>query len=303
MTTIDSKSPCKILLTGVTGQLGYELKRTLTPLGSLVALNRKDMDLSNPGQIREVIRQVKPNIIVNAAAYTAVDKAEKEIELARAINQTAPGILAEEAEKIGAPLIHFSTDYVFDGKNGGAPYTEEDPPHPMSVYGKTKLEGERAIRKTGAIHLIFRTSWMYGTRGKNFLLTIQQFAGERDVLRIVDNQFGAPTWCASLAESASGILKKLWAGGNAADISQFEKVSGIYHLSCQGKTSWYGFARSILEKTLTANVPRVVPIPASQYPTPAPRPENSLLSNAKVNKVFGAVMPHWEEALTLCLAK
>lgn len=303
MTSIDSKSAVKILLTGVTGQVGRELKRALAPLGNLVALNRKDMDLSNPGQIREVIRQVKPNLIINAAAYTAVDKAEEEIELAKAINQTAPGIIAEEAEKIGAPLIHYSTDYVFDGQNGGSPYTEEDQPHPMSVYGKTKLEGERAIRKTGAPHLIFRTSWVYGTRGENFLLTIQRLAREKDVLRIVDDHFGAPTWCASIAESALGILQKLFVGENEVDISQFEKISGVYHLSCQGKTSWYGFARAILEKTLTINVPKVVPIPAIHYPAPAPRPENSLLSNAKVNKVFGIVMPHWEEALSLCLAK
>lgn len=303
MTSIDSKSAVKILLTGVTGQVGRELKRALAPLGNLVALNRKDMDLSNPGQIREVIRQVKPNLIINAAAYTAVDKAEEEIELAKAINQTAPGIIAEEAEKIGAPLIHYSTDYVFDGQNGGSPYTEEDLPHPMSVYGKTKLEGERAIRKTGAPHLIFRTSWVYGTRGENFLLTIQRLAREKDVLRIVDDHFGAPTWCASIAESALGILQKLFVGENEVDISQFEKISGVYHLSCQGKTSWYGFARAILEKTLTINVPKVVPIPAIHYPAPAPRPENSLLSNAKVNKVFGIVMPHWEEALSLCLAK
>lgn len=303
MTSIDSKSAVKILLTGVTGQVGRELKRALAPLGNLVALNRRDMDLSNPGQIREVIRQVKPSLIINAAAYTAVDKAEEEIELAKAINQTAPGIIAEEAEKIGAPLIHYSTDYVFDGQNGGSPYTEEDQPHPMSVYGKTKLEGERAIRKTGAPHLIFRTSWVYGTQGKNFLLTIQRLAREKDVLRIVDDQFGAPTWCASIAESALGILQKLFVGENEVDISQFEKISGVYHLSCQGKTSWYGFARAILEKTLTINVPKVVPIPAIHYPAPAPRPENSLLSNAKVNKVFGIVMPHWEEALSLCLAK
>jgi len=303
MTSIDSKNAGKILLTGVTGQVGRELKRALAPLGNLVALNRRDMDLSNPGQIREVIRQVKPSLIINAAAYTSVDKAEEEIELAKAINQTAPGIIAEEAEKIGAPLIHYSTDYVFDGQNGGSPYTEEDPPHPMSVYGKTKLEGERAIRKTGAPHLIFRTSWVYGTQGKNFLLTIQRLAREKDVLRIVDDQFGAPTWCASIAEGALGILQKLFVGENEVDISQFEKISGVYHLSCQGKTSWYGFARAILEKTLTINVPKVVPIPAVHFPAPAPRPENSLLSNAKVNKVFGVVMPHWEEALDLCLAK
>lgn len=302
MTSSTKTSAPKILLTGADGQVGWELRKSLAPLGRLTALNRKDMDLGKPGQIRDVIRQIRPGLIVNAAAYTAVDKAEEEAAAAKAVNQTAPGVIAEEAERLGAPLIHFSTDYVFDG-GGGKPYVESDDPDPRNVYGKTKLAGEQAIQKTGAAHLIFRASWIYGARGKNFLLTIQRLARERDSLKIIDDQTGAPTWCASISEAVAAIIAKIQTDASGPEFSRFAEVSGIYHLTCLGETTWYGFAQAILKRTPGHRSPKVEPIPTSSYPTPAARPTNSLLSNAKVKRVFGVEMPHWEEALNQCLAK
>lgn len=300
MTSATESNRTKILLTGAEGQVGWELRRSLAPLGQLAALDRKAMDLSRPNQIRDVIRQIQPGLIVNAAAYTAVDKAEEEVEIAKAVNQTAPGIIAEEAERLKAPLIHFSTDYVFDG-SGGKPYAETDDPDPRNVYGKTKLAGEQAIQKTGAAHLIFRASWIYGARGKNFLLTIQRLARERDTLKIIDDQTGAPTWCASISEAVAAIIAKIQTDGSGPDFSRFAEVSGIYHLTCLGETTWYGFAQAILKRTSGHRRPKVEPIPTSSYPTPAARPKNSLLSNAKIKRVFGIEMPHWKEALQQCL--
>jgi len=295
------KNTSSILLTGVNGQLGWELKGYLSLLGKLITLDRKSMDLRQPNQIREVIRQIRPNLIVNAAAYTAVDKAEEEIDLAKAINATAPGIIAEEAEKLNAPLIHFSTDYVFSGNNGGTPYTEKDEPDPQNIYGQTKLAGEQAIQNVGVPHLIFRTSWVYGTRGNNFLLTIQRLARELDSLKIINDQIGAPTWCGSLAKASSTILKNVQ-NKTESYLSYIDKVSGIYHMTCAGETSWFEFAHAILKKTHDHRQPKISPIPSSEYPTLALRPKNSLLSNGKLHNAFGIKLPDWEEALCQCLA-
>lgn len=291
-----------ILLIGVSGQLGWELKSTLSPLGKLIALDRKSMDLCQPEQIRDVIRQIRPHLIVNAAAYTAVDKAEEEIELAQAINSIAPGVIAEEAGRLHAPLIHFSTDYVFNGNNGGTPYIEQDETDPQNIYGQTKLAGELAIQKVGTPYLIFRTSWVYGARGKNFLLTIQRLARERDSLNIINDQTGSPTWCGSLADASADIIKNVLVE-TKSKLSYLEDVSGLYHMTCAGKTTWFDFARAILKKTLDHRQPKINPIPTSEYPTPAFRPQNSLLSNLKLRKTFGIALPDWEEALDQCLYK
>jgi len=285
----------KILLTGKNGQVGWELQRTLAPLGKIIAVDRQTLDLSNPDSIRAVIREVKPSLIVNPAAYTAVDKAESEPELAMAINGTAPGIMAEEAKLLGAAMVHYSTDYVFDGSNA-TPYTEEDAPNPINVYGKTKLAGEDAIRASGVPHLILRTSWVYGMRGKNFLLTIQRLAKERDELKIVADQIGAPTWSRMVAEASAQILAQ-----RGADLGD---ISGLYHLTAAGQTSWHGFTQAIIEHSRSGEqaLPRLVPISTAEYPLPAPRPLFSLLSNNKLFKTFGIELPSWADSLALCVA-
>jgi len=278
------------------------LQRTLATLGDVIALDREKMDLTNPDSVRNVIRELKPGLIVNAAAYTAVDKAESEPDLAMAINGIAPGIMAEEAKRLNAAIVHYSTDYVFDGTKTSA-YTEDDAPNPLSVYGKTKLAGEQAIQATGVPHLILRTSWVYGARGKNFLLTILRLAKERDELKIVDDQIGAPTWSRMIAESTGQIL--------AQRTSCLPETSGIYHLTSSGQTSWYGFSKSILESQLAESAlaptlaphryPRLVAIPTNEYPLPATRPQNSVMSHDKLNKVFGISLPAWDKALKLCI--
>jgi len=287
--------PC-ILLTGKNGQVGWELQRTLAPLGEVVALDRQQLDLSNPAQIRERVREIKPGLIVNAAAYTTVDRAEAEPELAMAVNGTAPGILAEEAKRAGAAIIHYSTDYVFDGSKT-TPYTEEDAPNPINVYGRTKLAGEQAIQAVGVPHLILRTSWVYGMRGKNFLLTILRLAREREELTIVDDQIGAPTWSRTIAEATARIL--------SVNPLPLADASGIYHMTASGSTTWYGFAEAIL--ALDPNPAEQVckhlkPILTAEYPTPARRPAYSVLSNAKLKAAFGVVLPSWEQGLKSALS-
>lgn len=286
----------RILLTGKNGQVGWELRRTLATLGEVIALDRQGLDLADPDSIRRVVREHKPNLIVNAAAYTAVDKAEEESDLALAINGTAPGILAEEANRIDAALIHYSTDYVFDGNKNG-PYTEDDVPHPLNVYGRTKLEGERAIQAVGAPHLIFRTSWVYGARGKNFLLTILRLARERDELRIVDDQFGAPTWSRLIAEATAQVVAQLPVPGESWDVG----MSGIYHLTAKGRTTWFGFAKDILAHVPGSpkRVPHLMPIATQEYPTPAKRPKNSVLSCVRLRTRFRLEAPEWETGLRL----
>ncbi len=286
----------KILLTGKNGQVGWELERTLSTLGQVVALSQADMDLADPDSISKVIRAIKPDLIVNPAAYTAVDKAEAEPELALAINGVAPGIMAEEAKRLGAALIHFSTDYVFDGA-GTTAYVEQDAPNPKSVYGSSKLEGERAIQAVGVPHLILRTSWVYGVRGKNFLLTMQRLARERPSLSVVDDQFGAPTWCRLLAEATAQIV----AQGQGDVAGYIQQRAGVYHMTCAGQTSWYGFARSILARELVP-VADLRPIPSTDYPTPAARPHYSVLDNARLADTFGIKLPDWAAALEMALA-
>lgn len=286
----------KILLTGKNGQVGYELERSLQGLGEVVALERTHLNLSDLRQVREVIRSVRPNLIVNPAAYTAVDKAESEIELAMCINGDAPGVMAEEAKKLGAAMIHYSTDYVFDGSKS-SPYVEEDAPNPISAYGKTKLAGEEAIRAVDIPHLIFRTSWVYGLRGRNFLLTVLRLAQERDELRIVADQIGAPTWSRTLADTTAHIVSQARA---AKDSQQWwAEHGGLYHLTAQGSTSWHGFTEAILSHPAVTKKPRVVPITTDDYPLPAPRPRNSVLNCDKLKQRF-CDLPHWEAALALC---
>lgn len=285
-----------ILLTGSHGQVGWELRRTLATLGTVTAPTRQQLDLTDEQALRQYIRTLRPDLIVNPAAHTAVDKAESEPELARAINTIAPAIMAEEAAKLGAAMVHYSTDYVFDGSKNGA-YTEIDSTNPLGVYGATKLAGEQAIAASGIPHLILRTSWVYGLRGGNFLLTMQRLFKEREQLNIVADQFGAPTWSRMIAEATAQIL--------AQRPFASPQQSGIYNLTSSGRTSWHEFAAEILAgtdlpagKQVTLNA-----IPASQYPTPAKRPANSVLSGVKLHETFGIALPDWETALALCLDK
>jgi len=287
-----------ILLTGVNGQVGFELARTLQGLGKVVALDRSGLDLADLDQVRRVVREIRPGLIVNPAAHTAVDKAETDVEAAMRLNAEAPGVLAEEARKIGAALVHYSTDYVFDGTKTGL-YAEDDPVNPQNVYGKSKLAGEQAIANSGCSHLIFRTSWVYGTRGKNFLLTMLRLGAERSELSVVADQFGAPTWANTIAALSANVLAQAVAP-NQSD--WWEKHSGIYHLTASGATSWHGFAEAIFEFLDLEKKPTVKPIPAAAYPTPATRPSNSRMSNEKLAATFGVRAPDWREALRLCLA-
>lgn len=280
------------LLTGRDGQVGWELQRTLAPLGKVVTFDRHMLDLSDPDAIRAAMRSVCPDVVVNAAAYTAVDQAEKEGDLAMSINGRAPGILAEEAVRAGAWLVHYSTDYVFDGAKDAA-YDEDDTPRPLNAYGRSKLAGEEAIRAVGARHTILRTSWVYGLRGRNFLRTILRLAQEKEELRIVADQIGAPTWSRMIAEATAAML------------ASHESARGTFHLTCGGETSWHGFTQSILElsRAQRARDPRLVAIPAAEYPLPAARPLNSRLSCERLASECGLRLPPWREALALCLAE
>jgi dTDP-4-dehydrorhamnose reductase len=274
-----------ILLTGATGQLGFELARLLPAHGEVQALDRAALDLADADAVAASVRRVKPQIIVNAAGYTAVDRAESEPALADAINARAPAVLAEEAKRLDALLIHYSTDYVFDG-NSREPYREEDQANPLNVYGRSKLDGERAIAAVGGAHLILRTSWIYGWHGQNFLLTMRRLAATRDELRVVADQFGVPNWSRVLAEATAGLVSR----GAAA----LAKKTGIYHLSGRGRASWFDFARAIFDD---ADRPRVVPITTAEYPTPARRPASAVLATAKFEEAFGIALPDWRETL------
>lgn len=295
----------KILLTGTTGQVGWELQRTLITLGEVIAAGRSagepvlQIDLAKPDTIRQAIRTVQPDLIVNAAAYTAVDKAESEPELAMAVNGVAPGVMAAEAKQLGAAIVHYSTDYVFDGTKATA-YVEEDKPDPQNIYGKTKLAGEQAIQAEGVPHLILRTCWVYGLRGKNFLLTMQRLGREREELRVVDDQIGAPTDSRTIAEATAQILSQA-----TPNVTSFiSDQSGIYHLSASGQTSWYGFAKAIFEhqpQHYERRLQRLIAIPSHEYPTPAKRPAYSLLSTHKLSNTFGLTLPNWRRALDLVL--
>jgi dTDP-4-dehydrorhamnose reductase len=279
-----------ILVTGANGQLGAELANALTPYGRVVATGHAELDLANADAIVAKVRELRPALIVNAAAYTAVDQAEKEDALARAVNGVAPGILADEAKRAGAVLIHYSTDYVFDGR-ATTPYLEDAPVNPLSAYGRSKLEGERAVAASGADALVLRTSWVYGRRGRNFLTTMLRLAGERDEIRVVDDQTGVPNWSRELARATARIV--------ARGLPWVAERRGLFHLTARGSTTWYGFARAIL-----ADVPRVriVPITTAEYPTPAKRPHWSVLDAARFERTFGFAPPDWHVSLAECLA-
>jgi len=291
----------RILLFGKNGQVGWELQRSLAPLGELVALDAgsREMcgDFTDPDGLIQTIRAVAPNVIVNAAAHTAVDKAESEPELARTINALAPGALAQEAKRGNAWLIHYSTDYVFDG-SGDQPWLETDATAPLSVYGKTKLEGEQLILQAGCRHLIFRTSWVYGTRGGNFAKTMLRLAQERDSLAVVNDQVGAPTGADLLADVTAHAIR-----------AARPELSGLYHLAAAGETSWYGYAGFVIDFARRTGVPlKVAPdaiqaVPSSDFPLPAKRPLNSRLDTAKLQSTFGLTLPVWQNGVTRMLTE
>ncbi|MBS1800276.1 MAG: dTDP-4-dehydrorhamnose reductase [Acidobacteria bacterium] len=297
----------RILLTGTTGQVGAELLRTLAPFGEIVAPRRGEMDLANQDSVREQIRSVRPRWIVNPAAYTAVDKAESEPELAYAINETAVRAIGEEAQKIGAGVIHFSTDYVFDG-TGTKPYVEDDSPGPVSVYGASKLAGERALAASGAGHMIFRTSWVYGASGKNFLLTILKLARERENLRIVADQHGAPTWARDLARMTAHAIDRVEASARGRELKDaLQQWNGIYHAAGAGETTWFGFAEEAV-KLAAGREPGtkfagLEAITAAEYPTPARRPSNSRMNDEKLRREFGWKMMDWKDSLKEVMAE
>lgn len=290
--------PPIILITGKNGQIGWELQRALMPLGIIKAVDRTTLDLADSGAIRKVIQQIKPDIIVNAAAYTAVDKAETEQNMAMQINGIAPRILAEEAKNLNALLIHYSTDYVYDGCKMGR-YIESDITHPVNYYGLTKLTGEQAIQASEVDYLILRTSWVYGGRGNNFLLTMLRLMKEREILNIINDQHGTPTWSRLIGEVTAHIIKQA-----ITERKQMGFQSGVYHLTSSGETTWHGFAAKIAElaanKTILA-VKSIEKISTSQYPTPAKRPHNSRVSIQALTERFSLTVPAWDEALARCM--
>ncbi len=283
----------KILVTGRNGQVGGALQQAIVGLGEIIVLDRTQLDLSSLDTIRDVVRSLRPTIIVNAAAYTAVDQAESDEAMAYRINAEAPRVLAEEAKHLGAALIHYSTDYVYDGSKSSA-WFETDATGPLSAYGRSKLAGEEAIMSTGVPHLILRTSWVYGLHGKNFLLTMLRLAQSRTELSIVNDQIGVPTWSWTIAEATASIIKKF------PDLAAANHLSGIYHLCSGGQTSWYGFAEKIFAHPLIQQKPLLHPITTADYPTPAVRPKNSVLNTDKFETIF-MQLPSWEEALAECL--
>ncbi len=293
----------RLLLLGANGQVGWELSRSLMPLGEVVALDRQQCDLSQPERLPALVRGISPTVIINAAGYTAVDQAEGEEHLAMTVNCTAVGVLAEQARACGALLVQYSTDYVFDGTKEG-PYLEEDAPNPINAYGRSKLAGEIAIRQAGAAYLIFRTSWIYAARGRNFVRTLLRLAAERDELPVVVDQVGTPNWARNIADATVLAVRQAVverAGGSFAP--------GVYHLTASGTTSWYGFAGAILEYATrnglvaAQRLPRLRPIPTEDYPTLAARPKNSRLGGYGLKERFGIVLPDWKQGLVLCLGE
>jgi len=293
----------RFLVTGEGGQVGEALRKTLAPLGEVVIPTLAEFDLTDTDAIAKWMREVQPRWVVNAAAHTAVDKAESEPALAFAINATAPGILAEEAKKIGAAVIHYSTDYIFDGSKT-TPYVETDSPGPVNEYGKSKLGGELAVSESGAAYVTFRTSWVYGATGNNFVRTMLRLARERDHLKIVGDQRGCPTWSWELARMTADVIGQMEMKAAKEGCSLAEAVtpvSGVYHATGSGETTWYGFAAFAIDELRKiepeAKLATVEAIPTSEYPTPAKRPMNSLLDCGKLERVFGWKMPEWQESV------
>jgi dTDP-4-dehydrorhamnose reductase len=293
----------KVLITGAAGQVGFELTRALAHW-RVVAVVREALDLTDLASVERAVMEVRPDVLINAAAYTAVDKAEAEFAAAHAVNAVAPGVLAQCMRRLGGLLVHYSTDYVFDGSKASA-YGEDDAPHPLSVYGASKLAGEQAILESGATHLVFRTAWVYDLRGRNFLNTIRRLASERPELRVVADQFGAPTWSRWIARTTAQVLQACLETDSARERVRSE-WSGVYHMTAGGRTSWHGFASAIVEQLaergLTTRVP-VTAIGTADYPTPAQRPANSVLSNDKLRRTFGIQQVDWREQLQDCLAE
>lgn len=284
----------KILVCGHHGQVAQALQAQLNGLGEVHLLGRDQLNMARPEALREPLRRLAPQLIINAAAHTAVDQAESEPDLAFAINAESPRILAEEAVRLGAPLIHYSTDYVFDGEKA-LPYTELDRPNPLGVYGRSKLAGEQAITAVDGEHLILRTSWVYSLYGRNFLLTMQRLLQEKPQLRVVNDQIGAPTWATTIAVATRALIERWQAGQRGA--------WGTYHLTAQGETSWFGFAQAIGEQLKARGLPcaELLPIPSSEYPTPARRPSNSRLDCSRLAREWDVHLPHWQQALIDCL--
>lgn len=288
----------RILLLGADGQAGWELQRTLAPLGEVVAASLGGefgprVNLADGPGLRRLIEEVKPDALVNAAAYTSVDRAERERELAHKVNGEAPGLMGDALAARGVPVVHYSTDFVFDGR-ANRPYREEDEAVPENVYGETKLAGERSLLESGANAVVLRTSWLYGVRGQNFLLTMLKLFQEREELRVVDDQVGAPTWSRMLAEVTAAVLYRMLAPEGSGPRPQ-----GLYHVTGAGETSWYGFARLILESSGLSC--RLVPISSNEFPAPARRPSYSVLDNAKLRETLGLALPDWRVSLTHCL--
>ncbi len=288
----------KILLLGKNGQVGWELGRTLAPLAEVTAVDYPEVNFADTPALRRLVAATRPAVVVNAAAYTAVDKAEAEQELCRQINAVAPGVLAEEAKKAGALMVHYSTDYIFDGTKT-SPYVEVDAPNPLGAYGRSKLEGDRAVKASGADHLIFRLCWVYGARGQNFMLTMQRLARERETLRVVGDQFGCPTWSRMIAETTVLALKQALAGADRS------ACNGEYHLAAGGQANWHEFASRIIELMPEAErkCRAVERITTAEYPTPAKRPAYSVLDCGKLQKTFGLRLPDWEASLRQVLDK
>jgi dTDP-4-dehydrorhamnose reductase len=287
------------LVTGAGGQVGSALVQSLAPLGQVIALTRRDCDLARPAALPRIVGDVAPDVIVNAGAYTAVDRAETEEALATTVNGEAPGVLAAAARASGALFVHYSTDYVFDGAKA-QPYTEDDPPHPINAYGRSKLAGEQAIARAGGRYLVLRTSWVYAARGHNFIKTVLRLARERDELRIVADQIGAPTWARDIAQATARIVEQ--AGAETAGGS-FR--SAILNLSAAGETSWHGFAEAVAHEAqargLIARMPAITSITSADYPTPAARPKNSRLAGERLRARYGIALPDWREALARCM--
>jgi dTDP-4-dehydrorhamnose reductase len=293
----------KILLLGKNGQVGWELQRSLAPLGELIALDRRSTDfcgdLGNLSGLAETVQAVRPDLIVNAAAHTAVDKAESEPELARLINASAPGVLAREASKLGAWLVHYSTDYVFDG-SGNRPWVETDSPAPLSVYGQTKLEGERLVQAHCPRHLIFRTSWVYAARGGNFAKTMLRLAQERERLTVIDDQWGAPTGAELIADVTAHAI---------GQVQQRPQDAGLYHLAASGETTWHGYASHVIaqagrvQPALKIMAKEIAPVPTTAFPTPAKRPHNSRLDTGRLQATFGLTLPPWQQGVDRLLAE